>query len=203
MWGSTLGLFFLIAFWVWRTEDRGFPYLNTAWVFTTFVAVAMMIPVLWYMKRRPADQVATWGEAMLGATYVFALLFWVYGVVPHQFLVFADSELNWRSDRRLVGPRLPMTWFGTEFPFGQRATVGGQEVNEGIVSWALPFELNYRIVRDIIAVVIYGLYLAFNIAVFSMWQRRGDAAPSTDLEAASRYGRPIVKRERAAETAGV
>ena len=45
---------------------------------------------------------------MVFATYVFFILFWVYGVVPHQWLTWADSELNWRPDRFIVGPELPL-----------------------------------------------------------------------------------------------
>ena len=71
--------------------------------------------------RRNAGRSAspcTWGEAMLGGAYVFALLFLVFGVVPHQWLIYADNELGWRdgqdprrarrSERRLVED-LPFT----------------------------------------------------------------------------------------------
>lgn len=198
MWGTTIGIFGLIAVWVFLTEDRGFPYLNTALVVTWLIALGMTIPILIYAKRRPADQDPTWGEAMLGATYVFALMFWIYGVVPHQFLVFADSELNWRSDRGLIGPRLPWGEKSIIFENGVE-----KEVGQGVLAWALPFDLNYRIVRDLIAVHIYVFGLAANMAVWSIWQKRGQQLPSTDLETSSRYGRPVIKRERPAETAGV
>ena len=39
-----------------------------------------------------------WGEAMVAATYVFFLMFWVYGVVPHQWLTWVQNELKWRTD---------------------------------------------------------------------------------------------------------
>jgi hypothetical protein len=59
------------------------------------IGCAVLVP---YAKRRPTDKVPTWGEAYLGGTYVFFLLFWAYGVVPHQWLNWADNELNWRPD---------------------------------------------------------------------------------------------------------
>lgn len=203
MWGTTIGTFALLAFFVFMTEDLGFPYLNTAFVISWLIAVFMTIPILIYMKRRPTDKEPTWGEAMLGATYVFALLFWIYGVVPHQFLTFADNELSWRSDRRLIGPRLPAGW-----GIGEKSTVLNDngvaiEQNQGILDWALPFHLNYRVVRDVLAVVLYNVYLAANIAVWSMWQRRDEVIKTTDVEKASRYGRPVVRRERPAEPVGV
>ena len=187
MWAITIGHFVLIAVWVFLTKDQQFPYLNTAFVVTWLIAIVMTIPILWYAKRRPIDQEPTWGEAMLGATYVFALLFWIYGVVPHQWLVFADSELNWRSDVRLVGPRLPWGAESTIVENGVEKTVG-----EGVISWALPFEMNYRVIRDLIAVNIYVFGLAANMAVWSIWQKRGQELPSTELETSSRYGRPCL-----------
>ena len=89
-----------------------------------------------YRQRCPADKEFTWGEAMLFATYVFLVLFWAYGVVPHQWLTWADSELNWRPDRFIVGPSMP--WTG----------------DQGIVEWALPFTTTYLVIRDLIAVGI-------------------------------------------------
>ena len=59
------------------------------------IGCAVLVP---YAKWRPTDKVPTWGEAYLGGTYVFFLLFWAYGVVPHQWLNWADNELNWRPD---------------------------------------------------------------------------------------------------------
>ena len=47
---------------------------------------------------RPARPL-TWGEAFVAATFVFALLFMAYGVVPHQWLAWADNELGWRNDK--------------------------------------------------------------------------------------------------------
>ena len=106
---------------------------------------------------------------------VFALtLFWIYGVVPHQWLTYADNELGWRVDKLLVGPT------GIGFTDG-----------EGLVSWLLPFELTYLIVRDIIAVTIYGLGLAANVKMFGLWQERGKVAP-IEVEQ-STYGRPLVR----------
>ena len=55
-------------------------------------------------KRRPVGTPLTWGEAMVAATYVFFLMFWVYGVVPHQWLAWADNELGWRPTSSSLGP---------------------------------------------------------------------------------------------------
>ena len=110
---------------------------------------------------------------MLFATYVFFVLWWVYGVVPHQWLTWADSELNWRPDRFLIGPELP--WTG----------------NKGIVEWGLPFTMTYQVIRDLVAVVIYGIALGGNVVMWRQWQERGkvDDAPKPTSE----YGRPLIR----------
>ncbi len=181
--GTTLGLFILIGAWVGITvEGRQAPYLNVAFVASWIVALLLLIPVFHLMKTRPADKVATWGESMLGAVYVFFILFWIYGTVPHQFLTFAEAELDWRSDAFLIGFRTP--W----------------DSSQGILEWALPFDLTYATLKDLLAVAVYGVGLVANVAVFSMWQKRGDTIAAPELESQSRYGRPIIK---AAEKVGV
>ena len=89
--------------------------------FTLSVVVAFVLTgvILGYMKRRPVGTPLTWGEAMFGAMVVFFLLFWIYGVVPHQWLAWADNELNWRADKLFVGPGgvLRAQAQGGSFPF--------------------------------------------------------------------------------------
>ena len=48
--------------------------------------------ILEYAKRRPIDNEATWGEANVWSVYVFLYLFWIYGVVPHQWLTFTKPD---------------------------------------------------------------------------------------------------------------
>ncbi|WP_419918966.1 hypothetical protein [Candidatus Poriferisocius sp.] len=152
-------------------EGLGAPYFNVAFTASSVVAVLGTVAFLEYARRRPVGAYHTWGEAMLAAAAVFFLLFWVYGVVPHQWLVYADSELGWRKDRLIEGYH-----------------VGGQ----GIIAWALPFDLPYLVLRDVVAVLIYGVGLAGNVAGWMVWQNRGKTAP-VEVEK-SEYGRPIVKK---------
>jgi len=173
---STIAVIGLLTVWVALTKDdnlQSAPFMNTAFVLSWLISLVMVAGVLEYAKRRPADAAVSWGEANIGAVYVFFLLFWVYGIVPHQFLTYADNELSWRVDRLVVGPDLGFT--------------GG----EGIVEWILPMDITYLVIRDIFAVTIYGILLGFNIALFSVWQARGKVAP-TEVEQ-STYGRPLVR----------
>ncbi len=151
-------------------EGLGAPYFNVALTASLVVTVMGIVGFLEYARRRPVGSYHTWGEAMLAATLVFFLLFWIYGVVPHQWLVYADSELGWRRDRLVEGYHIG---------------------NQGIISWALPFDLPYLVIRDVVAVLIYVLGLAGNIAAWVVWQNRGKTAAVVVEK--SEYGRPIVR----------
>ena len=55
------------------------------------------------LVRRPKPELpATWAQSMLGAAAVFALFLLIYGVVPHEWLTWADSSLKLREDRLLL-----------------------------------------------------------------------------------------------------
>ena len=143
-----------------------------AFVASLIVTAVIVGGILAYQERRPAGQVLTWGEAMMGSLIVFFLMFWVYGVVPHQWLTWADNELNWRVDKIFVGP-------------------GGILESQQDGGWS-PIRINYVVLRDLIAVGIYLVALGGNIWMWSAWQKRGDQQAPKPVER-SRFGRPLVK----------
>ena len=58
------------------------------------------------LVRRPkSEEPATWAQSMLGALAVFALFLLVYGVVPHEWLTWADSKLGLREDKILINTK--------------------------------------------------------------------------------------------------
>lgn len=135
--------------------------------FLASLAVAFVcggIIVLVGIKRKPGSPLS-WGEAMVAALFTFFVIFWIYGVVPHQFLTWADSELAWRPDRLLLGP--------------------------GDIFDKLPFTLTWKVVRDIAVSGIYGVFLTAHGAAFVLWQKRGQAKPKEEISA---YGRPLLKK---------
>ena len=138
-----------------------------AFVVSVLILIALVAPIPWYGKRRPVGTFLSWGEAMLSATYIFFIMFWAYGVVPHQWLTWADNELNWRPDAIVNGPG-------------------------NVLSDYLPFTITYQTIRDIVAVGIYAVALGGMLVLWAKWQHRGDVTPGDDLET-SRYGRPLVK----------
>ena len=148
-----------------------------ALVTSTLVALLMTLGVLWYAKRRPVGIPVTWGEATVGAVYVFFLSFLAYGVIPHQWLTLAENELSWRADRLVYGPG------GVLKPINQ----------DGFI----PFDITYRTISDSIAAIFYIVFLSAQIMLWVAWQKRGEkakaAAARQDL-VKSTYGRPLVKQ---------
>jgi hypothetical protein len=148
-----------------------------ALVTSTLVSLAMTAGILWYAKRRKPGTSLTWAQAILAATYVFFLVFLIYGVVPHQWLTFAENEWSWRKDRFLFGP--------------------GDIVKPQSQGGWFPFDLNYRVLSDTIAVVIYGIFIGGQIWMWAKWQNRGKLADESDAALIARkstYGRPLIKQ---------
>ncbi|MCU0312092.1 MAG: hypothetical protein MUE36_14250 [Acidimicrobiales bacterium] len=147
-----------------------------AFVLSLLLSVVLVAVIFPYRKRRPVGTMLTWGEAMVAATYVFFLWFWVYGVVPHLWLTWADNELGWRPDKLLLGPGSIL----------EPQSLGG---------WN-PITLNYLVLRDLVAVGIYVVFLGINIWLWAVWQNRGKKAAESAVPAVveSDFGRPLVRK---------
>ena len=155
-----------------------------AFVVSILLTLALTGVFLWYRGltvggrrvftcKRPVGTVLTWGEAMAASAFVFLILFLLYGVVPHQWLTWAENELNWRSDRLVFGP----------------GDILKPQAQDG---W-LPFTITYRTVEDLIAVLIYGVGLVGNVVLWMMWQNRDQVDAAAEAPKSSEYGRPLVK----------
>ena len=142
-----------------------------AFTLSVIITFGLVGVILIYMERRPLDADLTWGEAMFASAFVFMVLFWVYGVVPHQWLTWADNELNWRADKLFVGP-------GGIF---KAQEYGGR----------VPFTITYLVIRDVIAVAIYGIAIVGNIALWIVWQNRGKKKDRSDE--VSSFNRPLTR----------
>jgi hypothetical protein len=138
-----------------------------AFVVSFAIAIAGIAAVVLYGRRRPVGAPVTWGEAIVAANFAFFLMFWAYGVVPHQWLTFANNEWQWTPTKGLVGPG-------------------------GVLEDALPFTLDYEKLRDLVVVVIYGIFLVAHVWLWAWWQDRAKARPA-EIET-STYGRPLVRR---------
>lgn len=150
----------------------------TRLIFSSVLTLAGTGIVIALMMRPKSEHPVGWAGAMAGAVGVFALFILAYGVVPHEFLTYADNELKWREDRIVLNH---IDLFG------------------GIDS---PVDVSARSVRDIIAGGIYGGIATANIMLWAMWQKRparGETKPpaeKTTPEPAgvSAFGRPVAKQ---------
>lgn len=140
------------------------------------ITVLMTAVALRVGKRRAPGTPLTWGEAFIAATWMFGLLFMLYGVLPDRWLLWADNELGWRSDS-----------FGIPTPFGRFFEDGLSFGGRGRIM------ISAQVIRDIIAAGIYIVGLALNFALWLRWQKRG-AKPTTPEIETSAYGRPLVRR---------
>ena len=148
------------------------PGINQAFIVSFVAAVLLSLVAIPYGQRRSKEQGFTWGEAMLGSTYAFGVLFLAYGVVPHQWIDHADKNLGWSKDKLLFGP-------------------GGILKPESFGGWN-PITLQYEAIRDIIVVVIHLVFFGLHVFLAVWWQNRGKEVQK-ELPVSS-YGRPLVKK---------
>ena len=167
--------------------------------YSSFVLLALMVAAaVVYAKRRPAGTPLTWGEAMVGAVYAYAVMFVAYGVFPHQWLNWADSDLKWRRDatgiplgifQEVANKNWENHWYSYEsnslWPHG--ITFFGR----GRVT------LSKESIRDALAAGIYIVLLGGQIALWSWWNKRGKKAATKAVEPSSAYGRPLVRKAQA------
>ena len=134
------------------------------------ITAVMVGVVVRAAKRRAPGTPLTWGEAFVASTFVFALMLMLYGIVPNQWLLWADNELGWRSDKLFLGDA------GINF-FGRGRIL-----------------ISYQIFRDVIAAGIYIVFLGGQFYLWTWWQKRGRRAAATAELGSSAYGRPLVKK---------
>ena len=147
---------------------------------SSIIILILGIAICMYVgARRPIGTPLTWGEAMVAGSFAFGLMLLAYGIVPHQWLNFADNELLWRPDKLLVGiSSAGVVW-------------GNDAKNLGGTGRIL---INYQAIRDIIATVIYVVALGGQMYLWSVWQKRGRKKPGDVEEARSRFGRPVLRK---------
>jgi hypothetical protein len=149
------------------------PFLNVAFIFSLVLTIVLTLAIIPFAKRRPAGKKLTWGEAMAGSAYVYFVLFLAYGVVPHQALTHMGNDLGWRKDKLLFGP-------------------GGILKPKSLGGW-FPFQISYEAIQDVIATVIYVIFLGIQIFLWVWWQKRHKPKAAKAI-ATSSFGRPLVKK---------
>jgi hypothetical protein len=116
---------------------------------------------------------------MAASTYIFLIMFWAYGTVPHLWLGWTSDQLNWRPDNLLANYEV---WGKTPFEILLPQESGG----------SIPVTITMQTIRDIVAVLIYIVFLGAQMWLWAYWQKRGDK-PTVEV-ATSEYGRPLVRQ---------
>jgi hypothetical protein len=113
--------------------------------------------IAFVLCKRPkkSNEPATWAAAFLGSLLVWALFALGYGVIPHEWLTFANSYLGFDT---------------TTFVLRENSVV--------------PFSITRDKLADAVAAGIYGVVLVINIWLFALWQKRKVAEPLVAVEGA-------------------
>ncbi|MEO7836357.1 MAG: hypothetical protein ABIS21_01795 [Acidimicrobiales bacterium] len=150
-----------------------------AFFVSLIITLVMCGIILLVGRRRPPGTPLTWGEAFVAATFMFALMLMMYGVVPNQWLAWSDNELGWRSDS--LGIPTP---FGRLFADGLRFGGRGQVI------------ITAEVVRDIIAATIYIVFFAGQLMGWLWWQKKRGRRPAgaTPKIKTSAFGRPLARK---------
>jgi len=157
---------------------------------TSLVATAILVGIaIWYGKRREPGRPLTWGEAFVAALFMFGIFVMIYGIVPNQWLQFADKDLKWRSDK--IG--IPTGPIKATFHWGPFQMKGHLLWPNGIPLANGHFIITAQVMRDVIASLFYIVFGLAHIFAWKWWQARGKAkAAPAELES-SAYGRPLVR----------
>ena len=65
--------------------------------------------------------------------------------------------------------------------------------DKGILEY-IPVDITYEAIRDVVVVIIYGVFLGIQIYLWVWWQNRGKRKAVPALPASSSYGRPLVRK---------
>ena len=71
------------------------PAGRLIWACVIFVIGLAVIVVM--LRRPKSPEPPTWAQSMLGALAAFSLMLLAYGTIPHEWIVYANSYLNWSA----------------------------------------------------------------------------------------------------------
>ena len=114
-------------------------------------------------KPKKSNEPSTWAQVVLGSMFVWFMFALGYGVIPHEWLTFGNSYLNFDSSSYLIH-------------------------RSQIVNNLPPFDITRDKVVDAVAALIYVVVLGLNIYFFSAWQKRKVAEPATEPATAETEG---------------
>jgi hypothetical protein len=155
------------------------------WATLIFV-IGLLIAYRMTKKPKPAEP-STWAQTILGAMGVWGMMALGYGTIPHEWLTFGNSYLNFNTATYLM------------------------QKNRFI-----HFDITRSVVIDVGTTVIYGLVVTLQVFLFVRWQKRpvleagaedetvevepGGGSPIARIlhrraKRVSAYGRPVTTSE--------
>jgi len=139
---------------------------------TLLFTIGIVIAFVWTRKPKPAEP-STWAKTIAGAMLVWAMMTLGYGTIPHEWLTFANSYLNFNT----------ATWVMRR-------------------NRIIHFDIPRSAVVDLGVTTIYGIVLVLQVWLFIRWQKRPvtEAAPeTTEVETEEETGGPLSRLRRRRE----
>lgn len=138
------------------------------WASLLFV-IGVVIAFVWTRRPKPAEP-STWAKTIAGAMLVWAMMTLGYGTIPHEWLTFANSYLNFNT----------ATWLMRR-------------------NRIIHFDIPRSAFVDLGVTTIYGIVLVLQVWLFIRWQKRPvaeAAAETTELETEEETGGPLSRLRR-------
>ena len=129
---------------------------------TTFLIVGAAF--LWVLNQR-----MTWARATTAAMIAWVALVFFFGIVPSEWLNYAQTDLEWGNDTFIIIPEI---------------LVLGNTI-----------EISYAVIKDSISMGYHIVMLALApiLAIHMQKIKEGRPASAQPVEQVSPYGRPLVK----------
>jgi hypothetical protein len=140
---------------------------------TLIFTIGIIIAFIWTTRPKPAEP-ATWSKTIVGAMAVWVMMTLGYGTIPHEWLTFGTSYLN----------------FNTATFVMRRNSI-------------IHFDIDRAAIVDIGATVIYGIVLVLQVWLFVRWQKRptieAAAAKAAESDGEETGGGPLARLRRRRE----
>jgi hypothetical protein len=117
--------------------------------------IGLLAAALVIRTPKRSNEPATWAQTVIGAMFVWFMFALGYGVIPHEWLTFGNSYLNFDSSSFLI----KHSQWAHNLP---------------------PFAITRDKVIDSGAALIYVVVLTLNVMFFAAWQKRKVAEPATE-----------------------
>jgi hypothetical protein len=167
--------------WIDFARHRGF-YINhhSTWVrhagrliiWSTLFIIGLVTAYVWTKKPKPPEP-ATWAQTILGAMGVWVMMALGYGAIPHEFITFGTSYLNFNTATFMLKKNTFLT-----------------------------FDITRSVAVDVGVSIIYGIVLTLQVWLFVRWQKRPAYEPASEAVAAddeSAPGGPLSRLRRRRE----